>query len=94
MIRLTPAAHAAAPKFLRGLTVLFGEIGAALHGVNEVVGRMHAAHHLVQTGGNQHVAGDNFSVARDARAQKFRVPSQTSHAPPCASSSVSRRPPM
>ncbi len=67
-------------EVLRGLTVLFREVTASLHGVNEVVGRVHATHRLVQTGGSQHVAGDNFSVARDAGAQEFRLPGQAANA--------------
>ena len=80
MIRRTPAGARRRAKVLRGLTVLFREVTASLHGVNEVVGRVHAAHRSVQTGGIQHVAGDNFSIARDARAQKFRLPGQTANA--------------
>ena len=81
MIRRTPAARAACAEVLRGLTVLFREVTAALHGVNEVVGGVHAAHRTVEAGGIQHVAGDNFSAGRDARAQELGLPGQTSNAP-------------
>ena len=50
--------------------------------MNKVVGRVHAVHRTVQTGGIQHIARDNFSAGRDARAQKLRLPGQTANAPP------------